>query len=165
MAKLKGKARANARKKAQKANINNPNVVQWTYTLREGFSSYSSPDLGITQTNIGSIECLDILRNDNAGFKGRFKDKLGILTAEFTLLGNGKVKMMQDHNWNTTPKFMINELKSLSELSQNRVMNVDFSIYEFEYLIGAFNLKEQIKCSEMFKSLNKQYPQYTKETA
>jgi hypothetical protein len=156
--KLKGKARANARKKAQKATMNKKAAVQWTHTL-------NAPDIGINESVTGVIECLDVLRNDETGFKGVFKDKLGNLTTEFTLLANGKVKMVQDMDLSKAPGFMIKALRTAGAFNQNRVMDVDFCIYEFEYMSGAFNIKEQIKCSAMFTSLSQQYSKYTKEVA
>ena len=112
---------------------------------------------------------LEVYENNSKGFKGLMQDGFGKCILTVTQNGDGTYTydLQQDEDTMLNlPKFLSSIYKSASDFNQNRLINdVEFLVYEYEYIIGAFNIGAGIKCSAIRNALESRYPQYTMEVA
>ena len=121
--------------------------------------------------DVSTTRCklLEVYENNSKGFKGLMQDGFGKCILTITQNGDGTYTydLEQDEtSIKYIPKFMRSIYKDASDWNTDRnISDVEFLVYEYEYMIGAFNIGTGIKCDAIRNALESAYPQYTMEAA
>jgi len=130
--------------------------VEATFTLNDDVST-------------SRCKLLEVYENNSKGFKGLMQDGFGKCILTITQNGDGKYTYDLDQDKESIkdiPKFMRPIYKSASEWNRNRIISdVEYLVYDYEYMIGAFNIGAGIRCDAIRNQLESAYPQYTQEVA
>ena len=144
------------------------------YFMSNGAGEVTGDEVEATFTvndDVSTARCklLEVYENNSKGFKGLMQDGFGkcILTVTQNNDGTYTYDLQQDEeSIKDIPKFMRPIYKSASEWNRNRIISdVEYLVYDYEYMIGAFNIGAGIKCNAIRNQLESAYPQYTKEVA
>lgn len=117
---------------------------------------------GKTTVHRQNLICHKLLSNTPDGFKAEYEDALGRYTAEFKVEGDKVLYTLTNQSEEAVNKVRSLGLRFFDEVDNDtREMNLEFAVYEYEYLLGAAATAHKLQCRSLVNKLAEMYPKYS----